>query len=136
MPPPVHCSELEQRNAAGGCTHAAVTTRAQTAVHTVMLRATIPRPSRLWERRRNEPQHGSPTVGMIIWASMVAGPRIEAAWTAKYELLCPLTAGGMAGVGLLRAHRLEQGGEHAGVQRVRPAARARPPVGDTILGGG
>src|SRR4051812_49483489 len=110
MPPPVHCSELEQRNAAGGCTHAAVTTRAQTAVHTVMLRATIPRPSRLWERRRNEPQHGSPTVGMIIWASMVAGPRIEAAWTAKYELLCPLTAGGRGGVARLGRRRRQRGG--------------------------
>ena len=50
---------------------------------------------------------------------MEAGSRTETAWTAKYELLCPLAAGGMAELHLVRAHDPERGERLAVIKRLR-----------------
>ena len=50
---------------------------------------------------------------------MEAGSRIETAWTAKYELLCPLAVGGMAELHLVRAHDREHGERLAVIKRLR-----------------
>jgi serine/threonine protein kinase len=50
---------------------------------------------------------------------MTAGSRIETAWTAKYELLCPLAVGGMAELQLVRAHDREHGERLVVLKRLR-----------------
>jgi serine/threonine protein kinase len=50
---------------------------------------------------------------------MEAGSRTEPAWTAKYELLCPLAAGGMAELHLVRVHDPERGERLAVIKRLR-----------------
>jgi serine/threonine protein kinase len=50
---------------------------------------------------------------------MEAGSRTETAWTAKYELLCPLAVGGMAELHLARVHDQEHGEQLAVIKRLR-----------------
>ncbi|HEX3765202.1 MAG TPA: serine/threonine-protein kinase [Kofleriaceae bacterium] len=50
---------------------------------------------------------------------MEAGSRTETAWTAKYELLCPLAAGGMAELHLVRAHDRAHGERLVVIKRLR-----------------
>jgi tRNA A-37 threonylcarbamoyl transferase component Bud32 len=50
---------------------------------------------------------------------MEAGSRTETAWTAKYELLCPLAVGGMAELHLARVRDQEHGEQLAVIKRLR-----------------
>jgi len=50
---------------------------------------------------------------------MEAGSRTETAWTAKYELLCPLAGGGMAELHLVRAHDRDRGERLVVIKRLR-----------------
>src|SRR5262249_25385306 len=51
--------------------------------------------------------------------AMEAGSRTEPAWTAKYELLCPLAVGGMAELHLVRVHGHGHGEQLAVIKRLR-----------------
>ncbi|HEX3479769.1 MAG TPA: serine/threonine-protein kinase [Kofleriaceae bacterium] len=57
---------------------------------------------------------------------MEAGSRTETAWTAKYELLCPLAAGGMAELHLVRAQDPERGERLVVIKRLRRELAADP----------